>query len=75
MHTAKLFTNGGSQAVRLPKDCRFRGKEVYAKRIGEMVILLPKSALLKSFRESLDLFTPDFMESREQGKAEEREPF
>ena len=75
MHTAKLFTNGGSQAVRLPKDCRMAGKEVYIKRLGDMVILLPKSALLKSFRESLDLFTPDFMEAREQGEAQEREPF
>ncbi|HUT34938.1 MAG TPA: type II toxin-antitoxin system VapB family antitoxin [Planctomycetota bacterium] len=75
MHTAKVFTNGGSQAVRLPKDCRFRGKEVYVNRIGDMVILMPKSALLDSFRESLDLFTPDFMEKREQGKPDEREPF
>ena len=75
MHTAKVFTNGGSQAVRLPKDCRFRGKEVYINRIGDMVILMPKSALLKSFRESLDMFTADFMEKREQGKPEKREPF
>lgn len=74
MHTAKVFTNGGSQAVRLPKDCRFRGKEVYVNRIGDMVILMPKSALLDSFRESLDLFTTDFMEKREQGTADEREP-
>ncbi|HPD16385.1 MAG TPA: type II toxin-antitoxin system VapB family antitoxin [Planctomycetota bacterium] len=73
MHTAKVFTNGGSQAVRLPKDCRFRGKEVYVNRIGDMVILMPKSALLDSFRESLDLFTPDFMEKREQGNPEKRE--
>ncbi|MBM4035844.1 MAG: AbrB/MazE/SpoVT family DNA-binding domain-containing protein [Planctomycetes bacterium] len=75
METAKLFTTGGSQAVRLPKDCRFRGKEVYVKRIGEMVILMSKSALMKSFRESLDMFTPDFMATREQGKQETREPF
>ncbi len=75
MQTAKVFTNGGSQAVRLPKDCRFRGKEVYVNRIGDVVILTPKSALLKSFRESLDMFTPDFMEKREQGTADEREPF
>ncbi|MBM4037978.1 MAG: AbrB/MazE/SpoVT family DNA-binding domain-containing protein [Planctomycetes bacterium] len=74
METAKLFTTGGSQAVRLPKDCRFRGKEVYVKRFRDMVILMSKSALLRSFRESLDLFTPDFMETREQGKQEKRGP-
>jgi len=74
MHTAKLFTNGGSQAVRLPKDCRFPGKEVFVKRVGDMVILMSRSAALKAFIESLDMFTPDFMEERDQGKQDEREP-
>ena len=30
--TAALFTNGGSQAVRLPADCRFEGDRVYVRR-------------------------------------------
>jgi len=39
---AKLFQNGGSQAVRLPKECRFEGQqEVVARREGELVILEP----------------------------------
>lgn len=38
---AKLFTNGGSQAVRLPKECRFEGQEVLARREGRQVILEP----------------------------------
>ena len=33
---AKLFTNGQSQAVRLPKDFRFEGKEVYIRRVGDV---------------------------------------
>lgn len=40
--TAKLFKNGSSQAVRLPKECRFKGDEVIVKRFGDMVILVPK---------------------------------
>ena len=34
MDTAKLFLNGQSQAVRLPKDYRFQGNRVYLKRLG-----------------------------------------
>jgi virulence-associated protein VagC len=40
--TAKLFRNGSSQAVRLPKEFRVRGREVIVKRFGDMVVLVPK---------------------------------
>ena len=39
--TAKIFTHGRSQAVRLPKEFRFEGKEVQVSRVGNMVILQP----------------------------------
>ena len=42
MDTARIFVNGGSQAVRLPKDCRFNVDEVLVNRIGSTVILMPK---------------------------------
>jgi len=41
MDTAKLFQNGRSQAVRLPKEYRFSGSEVSIKRLGEVVLLYP----------------------------------
>ena len=41
METAKLFWTGRSQAVRLPKEFRFRGKEVHIRRHGSAVILEP----------------------------------
>ena len=41
MDTAKLFKNGQSQAVRLPKAYRFEGKQVYIKRVGNAVMLIP----------------------------------
>ena len=41
MNTAKLFFNGKSQAVRLPKEYRFSGTEVGIKRLGEIVVLYP----------------------------------
>jgi len=76
METAKLFKNGGSQAVRLPKDCRFEGTEVYVKRVGSAVILYPKDDPWALLRESLNEFPDDFMEGgRNQGEHEQREPF
>lgn len=42
MHTAKLFMNGRSQAVRLPREFRFEGvSEVVIERDGDRVILSP----------------------------------
>jgi antitoxin VapB len=43
METAKLFTTGGSQAVRLPKEYRFEGAEVFIRKEGKAVIIEPKS--------------------------------
>ena len=61
MNTAKLFTNGGSQAVRLPKDCRFDDEEVFIHKIGNVVILFPKENRWQGLLESLNLFTDDFL--------------
>ena len=60
MQTAKLFPNGQSQAVRLPKELRFEGDRVYVQRIGNAVILLPYHAPWQVLFASLDEFTPDF---------------
>ena len=66
MMTAKLIANGGSQAVRLPKSCRFDGDEVYVNRIGGAVVLTPKgNDMLSSMMAAVDLFTDDFMEGVE----------
>ncbi len=74
MDTAKVFTNGGSQAVRLPKTCRFSDDEVLVNRIGDVVILFPKKNRWQSMLESLDMFTDDFLSEEIPGlPAEERE--
>ena len=43
METVKLFTTGGSQAVRFPKQYRFPGTEVSIRKEGKAVIIEPKS--------------------------------
>ncbi|NQU03349.1 MAG: AbrB/MazE/SpoVT family DNA-binding domain-containing protein [Syntrophaceae bacterium] len=75
MQTAKIFINGRSQAIRLPKDFRFSGNDVYIKKIGTMVILLPKDDPWSSFVNSLDQFTDDFMDSSVQPNQDSREKF
>jgi antitoxin VapB len=66
MKTAKLFTNGRSQAVRLPKEYRFRGKEVYIRKYEDIVILFSKTNPWVPLLNSLDRFTEDFMTERSQ---------
>ena len=74
MQTAKIFMNGQSQAVRLPKEFRFNGKEVYIKKVGNMVLLIPQDKAWDSFIEGLNSFTPDcFSERRVQPPLEKRE--
>lgn len=76
MKTAKLFKNGDSQAVRLPKEFRFKGTEVLVQRVGDAVVMLPKSRSWRTLIESLDKFPPDFMNEREQPLEEDhREAF
>jgi antitoxin VapB len=73
MNTAKLFTNGKSQAVRLPKQYKFTGAEVYIKRIGRNVMLIPKDNPWASLAGSLDKFSSDFMAERQQPPTQSRE--
>ena len=61
MMTAKVFKNGRSQAIRLPKECRFSSDEVVVNKIGDIVILLPKENKWDSFMRAIDLFSDDFM--------------
>lgn len=67
MMTAKLFENGRSQAVRLPKEYRFEGDEVSINKVGDIVILMPKENKWSGLLNSLELFSDDFMsDGREQ---------
>ena len=73
MNTAKIFKNGKSQAVRLPKELKFQGNEVYIKRIGRNVLLIPKDNPWESLISSLDQFSEDFMAERDQPALDRRE--
>ncbi len=73
MKTAKLFRNGQSQAVRLPKEFRFPDDRVFVKKSGNAVVLLPAKNSWDTLIRSLDKFSDDFMSERRQPKAQKRE--
>lgn len=74
MDTAKIFCNGGSQAVRLPKKFRFNTDEVIVQQLGDAILLVPKESLWQTFMDGLSEFTDDIFENgREQGVQDKRE--
>ena len=76
METAKLFKNGSSQAVRLPKEFRIPGKEVKIFKKGNRIILEPIETTWDLLFESLSEFPEDFMkDGRNQPDMQKRESF
>jgi antitoxin VapB len=73
MDTAKIFKNGKSQAIRLPKQYRFQGSKVYVKQVGNAVVLIPEQDSWQTLIESLAQFSDDFMLERQQPPPQERE--
>ena len=74
METAKIFENGRSQAVRLPKKFRFNADEVIVQQLGDAVLLVPKESLWQTFMDGVNSFTSDIVEDgRDQGVQEDRE--
>ena len=66
MDTAKIFQTGRSQAVRLPKEYRFNGKEVVIKRVGDGVLLMPIENPWQMLEAALDSFETGFKIERKQ---------
>ncbi|QSQ10547.1 Antitoxin VapB2 [Koleobacter methoxysyntrophicus] len=73
MDVAKIFENGRSQAVRLPKQYRFNDSEVFIKKVGDIVVLIPKESVWKSFEYGLKHFSEDFLNTRNQPEPEKRD--
>jgi len=75
MKTGKIFQNGQSQAVRLPKEFRVKDDELFIKKIGSALVLIPKSGSWDSLVNSLNKFSDDFMTGRNQPGVQTRESF
>jgi len=57
--TAKLFRNGRSQAVRLPREFRFEGDRVQIRRVSEGVLLEPLIPDARTWFAELDRLNPE----------------
>lgn len=66
MDRAKIFKNGDSQAIRLPKDYRFKGKEVYIRKDGNNVILTPIDDAVDRFWNTVNHFSENLLIDRNQ---------
>ena len=73
--TAKIFLNGRSQAVRLPKEFRFNTSEVYIRKVGNEVVISEKKPTWKAFFQQKSSFGDDFLAERENDYPQERELF
>ncbi|MBA7540277.1 Antitoxin VapB2 [subsurface metagenome] len=73
MDTAKVFVNGRSQAVRLPKEYRFDEDDVFIKKIDDVVMLIPRDKVWKTFRNSFNKFSDDLLLERDNELPQERD--
>jgi antitoxin VapB len=74
--TAKVFTTGRSQAIRIPKEYRFSCDEVLIEREGERVILTPRARSWREYFARASSFSDDFPDDiAEDRQPQEREDF
>jgi antitoxin VapB len=73
MKTTKVFKSGNSLAVRLPKEYQVADKELYIRKIGNSLLLVPQKAPWELFKKSLGGFSTDFFaDGREQPAGQKR---
>ncbi len=73
MMRAKVFRSGNSQAVRLPRELQLAASEVYIKKVGAALVLVPVADAWATLEASLSMFSDDFMSRREQPPVRPRE--
>jgi len=73
--TIDIEDNDGIQRIEIPGDFKINDNKAYIKKIGDVIYIIPYHSPWKSMYDSLDGFTPDFMEERHQPRQEERESF
>ncbi len=72
IYVAKIFMNGRSQAVRLPKEFRFDCDEVYVRKHGEGIIISPKKASWDDFFDEKSAFGDDYLQERDDTQPQDR---
>jgi len=65
MRITKVFMNGRSQAVRVPKDCRFDCDEVCVRKQGDGILITPAQPTWDDFFDQETAFGGNYLTSRE----------
>jgi antitoxin VapB len=71
--TSEIKNKKGFQAIRIPKKMKINDDKVYLKKVGNALYIIPFHNPWQNLVESLDSFTPDFMEDREEPNNQNRE--
>ena len=71
--TIEIKNNRGIQAIRIPKRMKINDDKVYLKKVGNSLFIIPFHNPWQNMIDSIDSFTPDFMDSREQSQTQQRE--
>lgn len=73
MKTAKLKTEKRQQIIVLPEEYQIEGDEFYLKKVGNAIVLISVDNPYQSLWDSLELFSDDFMDNRQQPTLDQRE--
>ncbi|WP_114783483.1 AbrB/MazE/SpoVT family DNA-binding domain-containing protein [Botryobacter ruber] len=71
--TIGIQNETGGQAIHIPESHKIEADKVYVKRLGNALYLIPFHTPWQNLFESLDKFTPDYMEERHQPEEQKRE--
>lgn len=73
--TIDIINKKGFQDIRIPEQMRIDDNKVYLKKVGNSIHIIPYHKPWQNLFDSLDSFTPDFMENRDQPEIQKREQF
>lgn len=71
--TIDIKNNRGGQAIRIPKRMKINDDKVYLKKVGNSIFIIPFHNPWQNMIDSIDTFTPDFMDNRDQPNSQQRE--
>lgn len=75
IETIEIKNKKGTQAIRIPERLRINDDKVYLKKVGNSLFIIPFHNPWQNMFDSLNSFTSDFMDEREQTNDQQRELF
>lgn len=73
--TIDIINQKGYQSIQIPDEMKIDDNKVYLKKLGNIIYIIPFHNPWQNLIESLDIFTEDFMDDRNQPDVQQREFF